>query len=193
MNRRWLLLTFAGLLSLSFSACMHGLMMGGHDEHVEPAPTAVRHEASSGPILLSVEIPPLKVGTGGRIQFFAYDAGSPIASQQIVWEVRALEGTEHAGHRSEPTPYEKNGNGGVVALEKGTGIVAWTPGSAGPHVLTAELTTESDTLRSVVTFNVQASHGGSMMGMGSGWAAPVVVVAVMGGLMLAMWAIRGGW
>lgn len=192
MSRRWVVMTTVVLLSLSAPGCMHGLMMGGHGGHEEPDQGSIRHEASSGPWRLSVEIPPMFQDSEGLIRFTVGGPPAVDAPRHVAWQVRESAESAHEEHTSMTTALDAARMEGIAKLEDGNGVAAFTPTAKGPYVLTALLAVEGDTLRAIATFAVRSSQGGGMMGMGSGWTTTIVVAAVMGGMMLAMWAVRGG-
>jgi hypothetical protein len=186
-------------LLVVFSSCMHMAMMGGHDMDGEQMAATVTKEVVDGENSLSVSISPMTVGKEGAITI-AYRSKASV-SESLFVHYMILEDASagitvkhnHAGHLEAPGDFEAVHQSAL--LRNGTRTIAYVPTVPGNFVLKAE----SENLQNAVSpfsievaFVVRGKESHGIMGMGSMWDYPIIGVLAMGGLMLTMWAIRGG-
>ncbi|MHB1048439.1 MAG: hypothetical protein ACYC09_00010 [Bacteroidota bacterium] len=63
---------------------------------------------------------------------------------------------------------------------------------AGRFTISIEKTVISVSLSIVLNFMMHEKKGHGKMGMGADWNYPIIGVFAMGGMMVTMWALRGG-
>ena len=187
------------VLLLPFTSCMHAVMMGGHDGDSEQTATAVTKEVVNGDNMLSVSISPMTVGKEGAITI-AYRSKASASESLFVHYVISEDASagiavkhNHAGHPEAPGGFEAVHQSAL--LRNGTRTIAYVPTVPGNFVLNAESENLQDAVSPFsieVAFVVRGKDGHGIMGMGSMWDYPIIGVLAMGGLMLTMWAIRGG-
>lgn len=188
------LIVFVVLL-LPLSSCMHAVMMGSHDDHGDHQPSVVTKEVTNGENTLSVSISPMTVEKEGTIAITLRSKSSIADSVSVHYMISKSSSAENSfehrhGKQSESNEVFKTIHQSII-LRNGAATIAHTPTAAGKFAIVTEIENSKFPLSVETDFVVheKASHG--MMGMGSMWDYPIVGVLAMGGMMLAMWAIRG--
>jgi len=187
------------VLLVPLTSCMHAVMMSGHDGHNEQTATTVTKEIVNGDNILSISISPLTVGKEGAITITYRSKAS--ASESLFVHYVILEdaspgiAVKHNHAKPSEATEEFQAIHQSVLLRNGTTTIAYTPAVAGEFVLTAEpegFQNSSSALSVEAAFVVREKESHGLMGMGSMWDYPIIGVLAMGGLMLTMWAVRGG-
>lgn len=187
------------VLLLPLTSCMHAVMMSGHDGHNEQTATAVTKEVVNGDNMLSISISPMTVGKEGAITIAYRSKTSLPDSISVHYMITANISRGNAGEHDHAKHSEATeGFQAIhqsVLLRNGTTTIAHTPAVAGEFVLTAEpegFQNSSSPLSVEAAFVVRGKESHGIMGMGSMWDYPIIGVLAMGGLMVTMWVIRGG-
>ena len=188
-------LIFVSVSLLPVSSCMHAVMMGGHEGHGEQPATAVTKEITKGDKTLSVSISPMMAETEGTIAITLRSKSPSADSVNVHYMIsKSSSAGNSSEHNHDKHPESKEVFNAIhekTILWNGTGITTYTPTAAGTFAFMAEIENTQFPLSVETDYIVheKASHG--MMGMGSMWDYPIIGVLAMGGMMLAMWAIRG--
>lgn len=198
----------AGALILSLATgcgmAMHGMcgmhgMHGGPSHPSGPAATRVIEETRLGSMVLTLDVPALRVGQEETLTLAVVDASTaqPVSGLTVTFAVRRAGG----GHVGGGAPTHGSGHTGdagettaataATAVLPGTYAVRHTFGQAGPVEIWATVSRDgmaSSTLR--VTQDVHATSGGH--GEGTRALAPL---AALGGvvMMVAMMVLKVAW
>ncbi|NUN68941.1 MAG: hypothetical protein HUU02_04460 [Bacteroidetes bacterium] len=183
------------LLGLTFSSCMHAVMMGSHDSHEGMESTTVTKEVSSGDYTLAVTIPPMETNKDVSISV-SLRSKSSIPDSGIVHYMitkSSMDGasTSHK-HGTKEDSEEFKPIHQTISIINGTTSFAHKPTSTGQFTLSVETTVDSVVLSTELNFMVHEKKGHGMMGMGADWDYPILGVLAMGAMMITMWAVRGG-
>lgn len=186
---------FLALLGLTFSSCMHAVMMGSHDSHEGMESVSVSKEVSSGDYTLAVTIPPMEINKEVTISItLKSKIGVPdSATVHYMITKSKMDGasTGH-DHGTKDDSEEFKSIHQTVSIVNGTASIAHKPTSAGQFTLSVETTVNSVALSTELNFMVHEKKGKGMMGMGADWDYPIIGVLAMGAMMITMWAVRGG-
>lgn len=186
------------LLSLTFSSCMHAVMMGGHEGHEGMESTTITKEVSSGDYTLAVTIPPMEANREVTISITLKSKDGVPDSATIHFMIMKSEmggATSGHDHGSKGDSEEFKPIHQTVSIINGTASVAHTPTSIGQFSLSVETVVDSVALSTELNFMVHEKKGQGMMGMmgmGADWDYPILGVLAMGAMMITMWAVRGG-
>jgi hypothetical protein len=190
-----MVLFVVGLLGLTFSSCMHAVMMGSHDSHEGMESITVTKEVSRGDYTLAVTIPPMETNKEKTIAITLKSKSGIPDSATIHYMLTKSEmdgaSTAHDHDMKDDSedfkPIHK-----TVSIINGTASIAYKPSNAGRFTLSIETTVNSVSLSTELNFMVHEKKGHGMMGMGADWDYPIIGVFVMGAMMVTMWALRGG-
>lgn len=212
------LLLSLGLLSTS---CMHVGMIGTHEDrqstgHQAVADPVLEKQVVSGNVEAAATFPPLVRGkeTVFELRLRDPERGRPISGATVSFHATYLHKAKDAGEHMESimhtrmdSAHTRSATGHSVSFDRevkeqsqrGSYSITFTPSQSGEHTLTFHVTAIGDeTLESALvieaTRNVTAGtaiHGGMMQGMGSTSEYLIVGGALMGAMMVVMWATRG--
>lgn len=213
-----LMLLSLGLLSTS---CMHVGMMGTHEDRQSTGHQAVvervlEKQVVSGNVEATATFPPLVRGREEvfELQLMDLESGQPISDATISFHATYLHRAEEAGEDKAPmmhtrmdSAHTRSGTGHSISFDRevkeqsqsGYYSVAFTPSQSGEHTLMFHVTAIGDeTLEPELIIEATryvalgaASHGGMMHGMSSTSEYLIVGGALMGAMMVVMWATRG--
>jgi len=179
---------------------MQRMMMGGHDDHNEHQATTITKEVINGDYTLSITIEPMTIGTEGNIALSLrskFTVPESVNVHYMISKSSAVEtGSKHDhGEQTELNEEFKTLHQNITMMN-GTSTIAYTPTAAGSFILTIEIEKipNSDaSLSAEAAFMVhekKSSGMGEMMGMSSEYW--YLGAAVMAGMMIVMWTVRGG-
>lgn len=213
-----IMLTF----SLGLASCMHLGMMGTHggdhsEEHQPGAEIALEKEITAGDIKATASFPSLLVGKEALLTLKLTNMrnGQPISGAQVSFHATYLHKAEsvarhdiHGTHGTMDSAHTRFATDHDVSFEReihensqpGSYAVAFTASQSGNHTLMFHVTAIADVklepeLIIEATRDVASgipSHGGMMHGMGSASEYLILGGALMGAMMIVMWATRGG-
>ncbi len=212
------LLLSLGLLSTS---CMHVGMIGTHEDrqstgHQAVADIALEKQVVRGNVEATATFPPLVRGneTVFELRLKNLESGRPISDAIVSFHATYLHKAEGTSKHDTYTMLSemdsinaRPNSGHAVSFDQvvketsqpGFYSITFTPSQSGEHTLMFHVTAIGDeTLEPQLvietTGNVApgaASHGGMMHGMSSTSEYLIVGGALMGAMMVAMWATRG--
>ncbi len=184
-----------GILGLTFSSCMHAVMMGSHDSHEGMESITVTKEVSRDDYTLAVTIPPMETRKEKTIAITLKSNSrvpdSTTVHYMITKSVMDSASTGH-DHGMKDNSDDFKPIHQTVSIINGAASIAYEPTKSGRFILSVETIVDSVSLSSELNFMVHKKKGHGMMGMGSMWDYPVIGVLAMAPMMVAMWAIRGG-
>lgn len=191
-------LVLIAILGLTFSSCMHAVMMGSHDSHEGMESMTVTKEISSSDYTIAVTVPPMEKNKEVLIAISLKSKGKVPDSATIHFMIMksemggATSGHDHGlkGGSEEFKPIHQ-----TVSIINGTASVPHTPTSTGLFTLSVETMIDSVALSTELNFMVHEKKEKGMMGMmgmGADWDYPIIGVLAMGAMMVTMWALRGG-
>lgn len=208
--------------TLFLSSCMHMGMMGTHGghqigEHQTASETSLEKEVVIGDIKATAFFPPLTLGKETLIELRLSNlrSGLPVSSAAVSFHAMYLhrvggsgEHGAHMAHGEKDSLLARPDADHAVSFEqeveespqRGLYSVAFTPSQSGEHRLMFHVTAIGgnrlepelviEVTRSVAS--PQPSHGGMMHGTGSTSEYLIIGGALMGAMMIVMWATRGG-
>lgn len=212
------LLVSLGLLSPS---CMHVGMIGTNEDRQSTgdrvvADRVLEKQVVRGNVEATATFPPLVRGREEvfELQLMDLESGQPISDATLSFHATYLHEAEEAGehmahmrHARMDSAHTRSGSGHSISFDRevkeqsqrGSYSIAFTPSQSGEHTLMFHVTAIGDeTLEPELvieaTRNVApgtANHGGMMHGMSSTSEYLIVGGALMGAMMVAMWATRG--
>jgi hypothetical protein len=183
------------ILGLTFSSCMHAVMMGSHDSHEGMESISVTKEVSSGDYTLAVTVPPMETNKEVIITLNLKSKSGVSDSATVHYMITksamddASTGHEH-GKKDDSQEFKPIHQ--TASIINGTASFAHKPTSAGRFTLNVKTTVDSIDLSTELNFMVHEKKGHGMMGMGGDWDYPILGVLAMSAMMITMWAVRGG-
>lgn len=210
------------LSPLLLSSCMHLGMIGSHGDeqsqsHQVSSETTLVKEVTVGNLKATANFPPLVAGRESQfeLELRKKDSGSPISDATVSFHVAYLHKAEdsdrHGAHAvridTDTIPHRATvGHDVNLELEveqssqRGIYSIAFTPSQPGTHTVMFHVTAIGherldpelvlEATRTVASASV--SHGGMMHGMGSASGYLIVGGALMGAMMIILWATRWG-
>ena len=183
------------VLGLTFSSCMHAVMMGSHDSHERMESITVTKEVSRGDYTLAVTIPPMELNKQKTIAVTLKPKSGVPASVTVHYVITKSEKDDTATaheHSMKDDTEEFEPIQMTESIKNGAPSIVNEPTKPGRFNNSTEKTIDSVALSSDLNFMVHGKKGHGMMGMGADWDYPIIGVFVMGAMMITMWAIRGG-
>lgn len=183
------------IIGLTFSSCMHAVMMGSHDSHEGMASTSVMKEVTNGDYTIAVTIPPMETKKEVTISITLKSKSGVPDSATVHYMITksvmdgASTGHEH-GTKNDSEEFKSIHQ--TASIINGTASIAHKPTIAGQFTLSVEATVDSVDLSTKLIFMVHEKKGRGMMGMGALWDNPILGVLAMSAMMITMWAIRSG-
>lgn len=182
------------LLSLTFSSCMHAVMMGGHGSHDGMESVTTINAVSNGDITLSVTATPMEINKMGTITISLKSKNripdTTSVHFMIMKSVTDKEDDAH-NHGSDDDSDDFKPIHESVSVINGSASIHYTPTVAGRFILTVETAIDSASLSAELNIPVHKKKEYGMMGMGMFWDYPIIGVLAMGAMMITMWAVRG--
>ncbi len=182
------------LFSMLFPSCMHTLMMSGQNNHEGMESNTYTKEVTGNDVVLTITIPPMIVRKESAITITMRSTKTLPDSIPLVYTITHSGGTvspsEHSHDEMEDqehfAPIREN-----IFLKNGALSVPFTPTAMGHYAMTVETTFDTTPIRSELRFTAHKKKESGFMGMSGMWEYPLLGIAVMGAMMLAMWGIRG--
>ncbi|MDP2884726.1 MAG: hypothetical protein Q8P51_06870 [Ignavibacteria bacterium] len=205
------------LSSILFASCMHLGMMGGGSDHQSTVEPVIEKEVTVGDIRATAIVPPLRLGEEALFTLRLIDTrtGQPISGAQVSFHAEYLhknEEHEMPAHRqmhnkadsitTRRTSQEHDINLNVEVYESastGTYSTQFAPAQSGEHrvmfhirsvggrKLEPEIVVEAT--RTVP--EKMSGHDGGMHGMGGATPYAIIGAALMGAMMVVIWATGG--
>lgn len=203
-------------LSLFLSSCMHLGMMGTHGDsqsgdHQAASEPVLEKEVLFGDVKATATFPPLQVGeeTIFTLKLTDKTTGQPVSNAKVSFHTSFL----HAEKRHTGTMHGESGSSQVLLSPEhdmnqevkesvpGVYVVGFTPSQSGEHKsmfhigALGEQQLEPDVVIETTRHAVASdqSHGSMMMNRKGGMSEYVIIGGVlMGAVMIAFWASRGG-
>jgi hypothetical protein len=205
------------LSSVLLSSCMHLGMLGTGGDHQSSAESVLEKEVTVGEIRATAVFPPLSMGEEARFTLRLADTktGRPISGARVSFHAEYLHKNEehqmprhqqmhdtHDSTTARRTPQEHDINLDVELNESasaGRYSAQFTPSQAGVHrmmfhvrsVGERKLETEIVVEAARTVPAKMSGHGGGMHGMGSATPYVVIGAALMGAMMIVIWAAGG--
>lgn len=184
-----------GVLGLTFSSCMHAVMMGSHDSHEGMGSITITKEVSRDDYTLAITIPPMETSKEKTIAIILKSKSRVFDSVTVHYMITksVMDGasSDH-GHSIKDDSEEFKPIHQLISIINGAASIAYEPTKPGRFTLSVETTVNSVALSTELSFLVHEKKGYGMMGMGADWDYPIIGVFVMGAMMVTMWAIQGG-
>ncbi|MHB1051123.1 MAG: hypothetical protein ACYC09_13675 [Bacteroidota bacterium] len=184
-----------GILGLTFSSCMHAVMMGSHDSHEGMESITVTKEISRDDYTLTVTMPPMETRIEKTIAItLKSKSGIPdsVTIHYIITKSVMDGASSDHEHSIKDDSEEFKPIHQSISIINGAASIAYDPTKPGRFTLSVETTVNSVDLSNELSFMVHENKGHGMMGMGADWDYPIIGVFAMGAMMVTMWAIRGG-
>jgi hypothetical protein len=203
--------------SVLFSSCMHWGMMGTGTDHRPTAESVLEKEVTVEGMRATATFPPLSLGKEALFTLRLVDAktGQPISGAQVSFHAEYLhttEGQHMSGHQQMRakvdsattwrTDQEHDINLDVDVDESsspGAYATRFTPSQSGEHRVMFHVRSVGDhKLEQEIVVEAarrvaeqMSGHSGGMDGMGGATPYLIVGAALMGAMMIAIWAFGG--
>jgi hypothetical protein len=196
---------------------MHLGMMGTGSDHQSTSEPVIEKEVTVGDTRATAIFPPMSLGDEALFSLRLIDTktGTPISGAQVSFHAEykhKIEESQISGHqqmhdKTDSTVAREIGQEHDVNLDvdinesqtPGTYVARFTPSQAGDHRVMFHIRSVGDrkfvpeiVVEATRTVPKNASgHGGGMLGMGGGTQYVIIGAAVMGAMMIAIWAASG--
>lgn len=202
------------LSSILFSSCMHLGMMGGGTGHQSTGESVLEKEVTVGDIRATAIFPSLSMGEEALFTLKLSDTktGQPISGARVSFQAEYMHKTEEhqmSGHQqmhntADSTTTRRTEQGHDVILDEevnesaspGTYSAQFTPSESGKHqvmfhirsVVERKLEREIVVEAARMVAEEMSGHDGGMHGMSGATPYVIIGAALMGAMMIVIWA-----